>query len=109
MAVVFVEEPATRANRSFPITKRDLLIGVECVVCANGPELVDDLVEPMLEWAVAVLGDTNLNTLAHDVTEQSTVWETARLEKNYLRATVRFSIAYQTVRNDLTKKQSASV
>lgn len=106
MAVIFIEEPVD-PNRppGFPLSRRYLTIGVECVEGVSLPELSDDMVEPMLIWAVQALGDTNLGGLAHSIEEQGTTWEAIQGDLFYLRATVRFNISYQTKRDDLTQKQ----
>lgn len=105
MAVVFMDEPVTHRNRQDPLATRKLIVGVECVGSALAPELTDDTVEPLLSWAVKVLGDTNLDGLVHSVEEDRTTWERAQLERFYMRATVRFSVSYQTRRADLDAKQ----
>lgn len=106
MAVIFLDEPvAPKPSPGFPLARRSLALGIECVAGADLPELSDDEVEPMLAWATAALGETNLAGLALSIEEQSTVWDAAQADRFYLRATLRLNIEYQTKRNDLTKKQ----
>lgn len=105
ISVIFLEEPSEQPMPYGALTRRALLLGIECTASAALPDLADDVVEPMINWTVSALGDTNLNGLAHVIQEQNTSWETAQADKFYVRATVRFTIVYQTKRNDLTRKQ----
>lgn len=105
-AVIFIDDPVDPNQRTgFAVTRKHLTIGVECVQSADLPELSDDIVEPMLSWAEAALVNTNMDGLAHEIEYVTTKWEQGQADKVYMRATVLYSISYQTKRGDLTLKQ----
>lgn len=106
LGVFFLDEPAARVGgRAGPLTQRSLNIGVQVVVSATAPDLVDDLAEVVLQHVVERMGNTTLGGLATNVTEAATIWEPVKMDRIYLSATVRFVVEFQTVRNDLSKRQ----
>jgi hypothetical protein len=106
LAVFFAEEEDERPGGSRgPLTKRSLTIAIQAMARCALPEEADDLIEPMLEHIVSVMGDTNLAGLALDVAEVSTVWATANDAAFYIVALCRWRIDFQTKKADLTLKQ----
>lgn len=106
MAVFFVEEDTKQPmGRGGPLAQRQLTVAVQCVAATTKPELLDDLIEPMLAHATRVLGSTLLDGLATAVEERSTKWETATMDKFYIAATTLWRVEFQTKRDDLTAKQ----
>lgn len=110
MGVFFFQEDTeipAKLGRHSPINNRQLLVAVQCVAAADGPDDADDLVEPMLEHAIARLGKAgqNLGGLALDVQEFRTKWETVQDDKFYIAATQIWNVNLQTRRDDLDRKQ----
>jgi len=102
IAVIFLEEPTKPiGGRSGPLQDRSLHIGIQCVAGVSNRSEADDALEPALAWATGIIGRSNLNELATEITEINTVWEQAKMDMFYLAATLIFEIRYQTVRNDL--------
>lgn len=107
IAVFFVDEPTERVGGAGgALTRRTLTIAVQCVIVCEDPEDADDTVEPLLEHVVAVLGDTNLAGLATDLVEVGTQWGSDTSTGLVVHmALTRWRVQYQTVKDDLTKKQ----
>lgn len=106
IAVFFINEPTRPAtNRHSPLTSRELFIATQCLNLVENVEDVDDSVEPLLAWVTQVLGSSNLAGLALDIEEAGTQWEVQYADCVYVAATTRWRVAYQTLRNDLTRKQ----
>lgn len=99
------ETAAPATNRHSPLRQRELYVAVQCVDAVEEPDQVDDATEAMLEWIVNVLGDSNLNGLAHDIEEVETVWELEYRDLIYCSATIYWRVRYQTLKDDLTAKQ----
>lgn len=106
MAAFFGEEDAKQpGGMAGALTKRELILVIQAIVTVENPEDADDAVEPMLEHIASVMGDTNLNGLAHGITEISTLWATGEAHVFIIVALTRWRIHYQTKRNDLSAKQ----
>ena len=107
IAVFFAEEQTSRVNgRGGNLTRRNLTIAVQAVIVVEDPADADDTMEPLLEHVVDVLGDTTLAGLATDVEEVGTQWGGDSSSGLYiLMAIMRWRVEFQTVRNDLTRKQ----
>lgn len=107
IAVFFADEVTERINgRSGNLTRRTLTLAVQCVVVVEDPGDADDTMEPLLEHVVSVLGDTNLAGATTDVAEVGTQWGGDSSSGLYiLMAITRWRVEYQTVRDDLTRKQ----
>lgn len=107
IAVFFAEELTERVGgRGSSLTRRNFTIAVQCVILVEDPADADDTMEPLLEHVVGVLGDTNLAGLATDVAEVGTQWGGDSSSGLYiLMAIMRWRVEFQTVRNDLTRKQ----
>jgi hypothetical protein len=103
MAAFFGEEDSKPV--ASVLTKRDLILVIQAIAVVENPEDADDAVEPMLEHITSVMGETNLNGLAHGITEISTLWATGEAQVFIIVALTRWRIGYQTKRNDLTAKQ----
>lgn len=107
IAVFLVDEATERINgRGGNLTRRNLTLAVQCVIVVEDPADADDTIEPLLEHVVDVLGNTNLAGAATDVAEVGTQWGGDSSSGLYiLMAITRWRIEYQTVRDDLTRKQ----
>lgn len=107
IAAFFAEEEVSRVGGpASALTKRSFIIALQAIVIVEDPEDADDACEPLLEHVVNVMGDTNLAGLALSVTELSTLWASANSSAGFiLAAMTRWRIDYQTVKNDLARKQ----
>jgi hypothetical protein len=106
IGVFFLEEQAQPVGgRHGGLVERPLKIATQCVQAVATPDLADDAIEPLLAHIVARLGSANLDGLVLDISELSTKWETAALDRFYIAATVIWSVQYQTRRNDLSARQ----
>lgn len=107
IAAFFAEEEASRVGGpGSALTKRDFILALQAIVVVENPADADDTIEPLLEHIVAVMGDTNLAGLALEVSEIGTLWASANDAGAFiLVAMTRWRIKFQTVRNDLARKQ----
>lgn len=96
-----VDEPIQRSTLD-PTARRKLTFAVECVGVTNDVEQLDECVEPMVEWAVEILGRSNLDKLVHYVRETGTSRAPEMSGDVFvMKAIVFFEVSYQTRRNDL--------
>jgi hypothetical protein len=99
ISVHFQEEDTDRVGgRHSNLVTRELVIAVQCIGATNYAGFSDDLLEPLLVHVVETLGETNLQGLVDDMHELKTVWETAKMDKFYIAATVTFAVRFQTDR-----------
>lgn len=107
IAAFFAEEEASRVGGAAgPLTKRSLVLALQAIVATENPEDADDSIEPLLEHIVDVMGNTSLGGLALNVSEMGTLWATANDAGAFIIvALTRWRIEYQTVRDDITRKQ----
>jgi hypothetical protein len=110
IAVFFHREvPERIGGRGGPLTKRTLHLAVVPIVAVEDPAEADDAAEPALEWIVSRLGNTNLGGLAHDIEEgaggEGTSWTALQSNLLWLAVPTLWRIEYQTLRDDLTRKQ----
>ena len=105
LAVFMAEEPVEGVGGPRgPIVRRQLSMAVQALAVSEEPDDLDDLVEPMLAWAVRALAAATFGGLAHEVVEQRTTWETARVGDRYaVAATLYLAVPYQSARADLTR------
>jgi hypothetical protein len=104
IAVFFIEEANRLPSRTAGIAARSLQVAVQCVTAVAEPDEADDAVEPMIDWAVKVLADSNLNDLASWVEEVATRWSVAQMDRVYVAVTVVFQVNFQTKRTDMEKQ-----
>lgn len=106
IAVFFRREAARPAtNRHSPLTARDLVIATQSLNFVEDASDIDDSVEPLMEWITRILGNSNLDGLAHDIEEGETVWEVQYADCIYVAATTLWTVSYQTRRANLDAKQ----
>lgn len=106
IAVFFRRDPARPATgRHSPLVARELFISTQCLNLVEDPADIDDSVEPFLTWITSVLGETNLDGLAHEIEEGETTWEVQYGDCIYVAATTLWRVSYQTLRNNLAAKQ----
>lgn len=98
-----VDPPRGSSNQD-PLSRRRLLLAVQCVNRTDDVEELDACVAPMIAWAVQVLGRTNLQKLVHYVRETGSQREPEYLDTAIMVATVLFEVSYQTRRTDLSSK-----
>lgn len=100
------ETPERVGGPGGALTKRSVVMVVQCIVYVEKPDEADDALDAMLDHVVAVLGDTNLNKLATDIVEVGTQWvvDTSSGVTVAL-ALSRWRMNYQTVKNDMSRKQ----
>lgn len=100
------EDPSRPLGAGGPLTKREFMLAVQCVVIVEDPKDADDTMEPLLAHIVKTLGATNLDKLATNVEEKGTTWAGSNDGAAFILAALTlWKITYQTLRNDLTKKQ----
>lgn len=106
MGLFTAQEPVHRGGgRHGPASLRELTLGVQCKASAQNLDAGEDLVEPMLAWAVQVIAATNLDGLIHDTEEVQTTWTQHKQDLLYVVAMQQWTIRYQTLRADLTATQ----
>lgn len=107
IAAFFAEEETQRiGGPGSALTSRSFILALQAIVIVEDPADADDACEPLLEHIVAVMGDTNLAGLATGVSELSTLWASANDSAGFiLAAMTRWRITFQTVKNDLSRKQ----
>lgn len=111
IAVYFFRERSQRpGGRGGPLRNRNLFLATVPIVAMEDPAEIDDALEPMLEWIVSRLGNTNLGGLALDLEElgdggDSTAWAVEDRDLVYAAAPMVWRIEYQTLRDDLTRRQ----
>jgi len=107
LAAFFGEEDTSRPQGSGgAIVNRELILAIQCIIVCERPDEADDIMEPLLEHVVAVMGDTNLGGFATDVAELSTLWASAQIPAGrfVLVALTRWKIRFSTKRADLTSR-----
>jgi hypothetical protein len=118
IALVYIDEETGErvGGRRGPITAREFDVVVE--VLAQVPrtedpadprkfvnEAVEDVTDPLLSWVqMAVMKDERLGGLADSIAELGTTWESDFAEVAIAGAGVRFTIAYHTRLNNLTRR-----
>lgn len=108
LAAFFEQELVERkGGRAGPLVQRNLILSIQAMLATEMPEDADDLVEPMLEHIIAVMGDTNLNGLTTDIAEVNSQWFATdnNLGRFFIVVTTRWRLEYQTRRADLGAKQ----
>lgn len=107
LAAYFAEEEANKVGgASGALVKRDFVLALQASIVVDDPEDADDAMEPLLEHVVATMGDTNLAGLALEVSEIGTLWASGNDAGAFiLVAMTRWRIKFQTVKNDLSRKQ----
>lgn len=107
IAAFFAEEETQRVGGpGSALTSRSFILALQAIVIVEDPADADDACEPLLEHIVSIMGDTNLAGLATDVSELSTLWASANDSGGFiLAAMTRWRIKFQTVKNDLSRKQ----
>lgn len=99
------EGVSTGGGRHGPVSVRELTLGVQAKATAQDLDAGEDLVEPMLAWAVQIIGATSLDGLIHDTAEVQTTWTQHKQDLLYVVAMQQWTIRYQTLRADLTRTQ----
>lgn len=89
-------------SRWGPLVNRVLTLRVACYAAGNP---ADELIDPMLTWAVATLDSNQLGGLANDILEGLIEWQYASEDQPFAVALADFRIMYQTKRADATATQ----
>lgn len=94
---VLEEEGEPVAQAGDPLRARHCTVRAECRVACAISEIPDDVLDPLVTWAVkALVGDQQLGGLTNFVTEQHTSWDAVAADKVYAAAAVDFLMAYDT-------------
>lgn len=107
MAVFLGDEqldPPRAGSNADPLARRRLAVAVQCVGVTDNVGEIDRTVQPMLAWATQVLGRSRLGGLVHYVRERGTERRPTYLEIYRLTATQIYEVAYQTLRDDQTRR-----
>lgn len=97
-----VEDVTRPGGARGPLSKRTLLMALDCWGVATGSAAIDQVIDPMLEWATKALGGSNLGGLVDQVNEVKLAWKSDFEGQPYGKATVYFEVHYQTRVNDAT-------
>lgn len=95
------DPPRGSSNRD-PLTRRRMQFAVQCVSPTDDVDLLDSICDPMTNWAVEVLGSTNLSNLVHYVREVSTQRIPEYRDVYVITVLKVFEASYQTRRTDQT-------
>jgi len=97
-------DPPRGSSNIDPISRRRVALAVQCVAATDEKDQIDRITQPMVAWAVQVLGQAKAPEIGlHYVREQSTARRVASLGLYVVHTTIVFELSYQTRRNDLTR------
>lgn len=98
------ERAEARRGPHDTLTTRTLQLVVQVADVTSDVAELDELLEPMLAWAVAALGDNRLGGLVHWTRESGTQWAHESMDRFYAKAAVVFDVEYHTNRDDAYTK-----